>query len=280
MTAPPQIRVERLPETDGRPLRLGRHIEHDQRSLAFAAPALPRSAIRSVSWPRAVDPFDQGADITVGGTVYHGLGSCVGNAAAGWLASGNTSRPGAATVHGQPVDETLAVTLYSAATGLDSVPGRFPTQDTGSSGIGGAKALVKFGFATGYRHAYSLQAALSAMQTGPVLIGVPWYESMFEPAPDGGVRVDRASPLAGGHELCLNRLDMDRRRAWFPQSWGDWGLDGWGWFGLDDLAALLADDGDVTIPTPITVGAPAARRGCLARLAGRLRHRPPTARPA
>jgi hypothetical protein len=282
VTGPALVRVERLPETGGGPSRFGRHIEHDTRSLPFAAPVLPRSAILSVHWPRAVGPFDQGADITVAGVVYHGLSSCTGNAAVGWLATANSTRPGLATFRGRPVDEALAVQVYCRGTALDRFPGRFPTQDTGSSGIAVVKALVELGAAAGYRHGFSLQAALSGLQAGPVLAGVPWFGSMNQPDADGRIRVDMSSGLVSGHEICVDRLDMQAGRVWFTNSWGpDWCIGGGAWLTLEDFGRLLSADGDVTIPQPMPVlqpgAASAAPAGCLGQLVSRFTRKNPPA---
>lgn len=230
-----------IPATDP---RCGRHVQHDDRSLAYAAPVLPRSAIQSVAWIRRCPVLDQGQ-----------LGSCTGNAAAGWVGTDNIDRPG------QPgIDETTALDIYHLATELDEFDGAYPPDDTGSSGLGAAKALKAAGYITGYTHAFSLAALATALQGGPALIGVPWYNSSFDPASDGRIPVDTASGLAGGHELCVDRYE--RRNGvddqyWVCNSWGtSWALDGRAYFTALDLALLLTDDGDVTVPTPATAPAP------------------------
>src|SRR5690242_16937314 len=109
---------------------LGRHVEHDPRSLAFAHPVLPRTAIKSVSWTRRIPILDQGS-----------LGSCTGNAATGALGTDSAGRTattsvtisatGAAASHGlfaagvHTLDEDFAVALYSLATILDSFSGTY-----------------------------------------------------------------------------------------------------------------------------------------------------------
>ncbi|WP_329143417.1 hypothetical protein OIU91_05870 [Streptomyces sp. NBC_01456] len=246
----------------GRP-PLGRHIEHDPRSLRYAHGVLPTSAIKSVEWARRVPILDQGQ-----------LGSCTGNAATGALATDSAGRTatttatisaaGAAASRGlftageYPLDEAFAVALYSLATILDGVTGQYPPTDTGSSGIGVAKALKALGLASGYTHAFSLDALNSALQAGPVLIGIPWMKSMFDTASDGRIKVDKNSGEAGGHELELSRFDATTGEYWVPNSWGaSWGQDGWGYLTAADLSWLLSQTGDVTVPAWTASPAPA-----------------------
>lgn len=238
MTQPGDIRLERLGERSRNPHRLGRHVQHDPKSLRYAAPVLPRSAIESKRWTRRAAVWDQGQ-----------LGSCTGNAAAGWVGTDNAARMGLVEVGGRAVDEAFAVDLYHRATMLDEFNGVYPPEDSGSSGLGAAKALQQIGLSPSYQHAFSLQALESALQSGPVLVGISWYNSMFTPGADGVVPVDESSGLAGGHELCVDQLDTVRGLVGFTNSWGTgWGEEGRGYFRLADLAALLAADGDVTVP--------------------------------
>ncbi|HEY2681555.1 MAG TPA: hypothetical protein VGI59_09570 [Candidatus Udaeobacter sp.] len=229
---------------------LGRSIEHDPRSLRFAAPVLPRSVIKSVQWQRRIPILDQGE-----------LGSCTGNAGTGWVGTDNKDRQGLTLVGGKPVDETFAVGLYSLATVLDGLSGTYPPTDSGSSGLGVAKALQKDTLCTSYTHAFSIDAAYAALQSGPVLLGIPWYNSMFDPKSDGRVPVDPKSGLAGGHEIVCGQLVVENgvgTQIWFDNSWAtSWGKEGRGYFIPEDLTTLLADDGDVTCPQAAVVPQPA-----------------------
>lgn len=224
----------RIPTTDP---RLGRLVEHDSRSLAFAAPVLPRSALESQHWIRRCPVLDQGS-----------LGSCVGNAAAGWVGTDTADRQG----H-DDVTETTALDLYHRATLLDEFDGTWEPDDTGSSGLGAAKALQQTGYCGAYTHAFTMQALTSALQSGPALIGISWYGSMFDPDGDGRIPVQTSSGLAGGHELVVDQVDVQAGvplRMWVTNSWGrSWGVAGRGWFTAADLAFLLTNDGDVTVPS-------------------------------
>lgn len=232
------------------PRPLGRHVEHDPRSLAYAHGVLPQTAIKSVDWTRRVPIFDQGS-----------LGSCTGNAATGLLGTDNAARTGLTSVtvngHVLPVDEDLAVDVYKLATTLDSIRGTYPPDDTGSSGLGAAKALKKLGLASGYTHAFSIDALKSALQSGPVMVGTVWLESMFDVDPDGYVIVDRKSQTAGGHEYVISAYDADRQAFRLDNSWGDsWGVRGSAWYTQANLQWLLSQQGDVTVPVWATAPTP------------------------
>jgi hypothetical protein len=234
--------------------QLGRHVEHDPRSLQYAHGVLPKTAIKSVDWTRRAPIFDQGQ-----------LGSCTGNAAAGLVATDSATRTGQTTVTLSddpnaprwPVDELLAVHVYELATQLDNIDGSYPPDDTGSSGIGAAKALKKLGLATGYTHAFSLDALKSALQTGPVMVGTVWLESMFDTDSEGYVKVDRKSAVAGGHEYVISAWDAVKKRFRLDNSWSEsWGVRGSAWITEADMQWLLSQQGDVTVPAWNTAPVP------------------------
>lgn len=243
--------IELIPATAG---RFGRHVEHDPRSREFAYEELPESAIMSVEWTRRTPVLDQGQ-----------LGSCTGNAGTGLLGTDSAGRQGLTSVtisveaarasHGAfgpgvyAPDEDFAVRLYSLATRLDSVAGHYPPTDTGSSGLGVAKALRVLGLASSYGHAFSMSALTSALQRGPVMIGIVWLNSMFDPNGDGQLVVDPGSGVAGGHEIELNRYDATSGDFWITNSWGEgWGVNGCAYLTTPDLRRLLSQQGDVTVP--------------------------------
>jgi hypothetical protein len=255
------VRVEHLPEQGGS-YRLGRHVEHDPRSLWFAHGVLPKSAIKTVEWTRRIPILDQGS-----------LGSCTGNAGTGVLGTDSAGRTasttvtisaaGAAASHGlfiageHQLDEAFAVKLYSLATILDGISGQYPPTDTGSTGLGVAKALQALGLAGSYTHAFSIDALNSALQTGPVLIGIEWLNSMFDPKTDGRIPVTKSSGVAGGHELELSKYDATTGEYWVPNSWNtSWGDNGWGYLTTADLTWLLSQQGDVTVPALVPAPQP------------------------
>ena len=130
---------------------------------------------------------------------------------------------------------------------LPGTSGVFPPDDTGSSGLAVAKACKQKGYISQYRHAFNLAAALAALQIGPVITGIPWYEQMFEPTVQGFVHI--GGQVAGGHEIVVRGYVAARRPyIVLENSWGSgWGLGGKFRMFVDEWARLLDEDGDVTI---------------------------------
>ncbi|WP_289479189.1 hypothetical protein, partial [Klebsiella pneumoniae] len=80
----------------------------------------------------------------------------------------------------------------------------------GSSGLGVAKALRNRGLIDQYGHATSAEELCRDIQTGPVLMGLPWLSAFFEPDRHGFVDHDPKwanSGTAGGHEVCITALE-------------------------------------------------------------------------
>jgi hypothetical protein len=223
--------------------RLGRHVEHDERSLSFAFRAAPAAPLVSVRHERHIPVLDQGQ-----------LGSCTANAGIGAAATGrNFVGSVVSQLGGRDAGalESLAVDIYSEETRVDSFPGTYPPDDTGSSGLAAAKVLKSRGLISGYEHPFGLSPALAALAVGPTIIGINWYESMFEPASDG--RLTISGKVAGGHEIALDELVVEQQRVWLTNSWGEsWGIEGRAYLTWADYGRLLKEDGDVVLFTPIT----------------------------
>lgn len=220
--------------------RLGRHVYHDSRSRAYQVK--PRAALaKSVVWPRRTAVLDQG-----------NLGSCTGNAACGVLGTD----PFYDTL-GLKLDEAEAVTLYSAATKLDAYSGSYPPDDTGSDGLSVAKAAKNAGLISGYTHAMSLDAVITALQTGPVITGVNWYDSFDSPDASGRVSISKDATVRGGHEFEIVGVDVADKTLRAVNSWGaGYGDAGYFTFEYGDYDRLLSEDGDATQFVPITSPAP------------------------
>lgn len=242
------VRVKRYQPTDP---RLGRHVYHDSRSLQFPHPETSDpTKLKSVRHHRYVPVFDQGQ-----------VGSCTGNASTGCLGTSDpywASGQSVLSATDEQVDETYALGVYSDAEVLDGngpyVPND-PSTDHGSSGLSVAQVLKSRGLISGYTHAFSLEATLTALAAQPVIIGIPWNADMFNPANDGRIKITGATE--GGHEICLDELDVENRRAWITNSWAEsWGVEGRGYFTWDDLGSVLADDGDCTVFVPQSKPAP------------------------
>ena len=220
--------VRVIPEMPG-PGRLGRQVEHDSRSWAFSAGT---AAIKTVTHKRHGKPFNQG-----------NLGSCTGNAMAGLLMTDPF------WVKGRNLTEADAVALYKEATSLDNVPGRYPPDDTGSSGLAVMKAAVKAKYISGYAHTFSLEQLLGSLTLGPGILGINWYNSFDSPKPDGECPLGAGAKIRGGHEIEMFGIDAAKKRVWCYQSWGPtWGgrKNGTFWFSWRTLGKLLGEKGDAT----------------------------------
>lgn len=239
--------IDRYDPTDP---RLGRFVKHDPRSLSYAAPVLPRSAIHTVEWVRRIPIFNQGA-----------TGACTGYALVGVLGTDSDDRTGyrSVSVKADPfgvfspgrytLDEDFAVKVYSLNTRVDPFAGTFPPHDTGSNGLAAGATGKTLGLLSSYTHAFSMDALRSALQSGPAMWGTLWLDSMYDVTRDGFLVVDRGSARVGGHELVISGYDAEEDFFTVQNSWGtEWGTDGYARVHATDMSWLLSQDGDVTIP--------------------------------
>jgi hypothetical protein len=228
------------------PRGLGRLVEHDERSRRYAFDATNVTLV-SIQHQRHIPVLNQGD-----------LGSCTGNAMTGLLGTEPffaTLPAGTLSDSDASGDEKVAIELYSEATSLDGYAGTYPPTDTGSSGIGVAKAAKAKGWISGYQHTFDLNAALAALTTTPVIIGISWYEGFDTPKSDGELAI--AGSVRGGHEIVLDQIDVEHKRVWLTNSWGtSFGIQGRAYFTWDTFSTLLSRQGDVTVPVPLTAPAP------------------------
>lgn len=226
----------------------GRVKNHDPRNRDYAA--APRyTTMRSIRWDRNVPVQDQ-----------MGIGSCTGQGAIGALSCAPTwdrlSRVNRAAIAVNAHD--VAVEVYSAATEIDPFPGEWPPDDTGSDLTSVAKVLRRRGLIESYRWCFNLGTVLASLNTGPVVIGVDWRSTMYEPTSDGQLLISGAP--VGGHCVYLDEIDPDRERVWLTNSWGiGWGIEGRAWLTFSDLGALLADDGEAVTYRPAVTTCPLDR---------------------
>jgi hypothetical protein len=233
-----------------RTLPLGRHVHHDPRSREFAVQQIAAAGIRSVNHRRLVPIYDQDQDVTVGGVVYHGTGSCTAHACRGALST--------APFRHKYRSESAIITWYKEVTKIDPFDGAFPPDDTGSDGLTNAQLAKSKGLISSYSHSFSLAQFVSGMQAGPAMIGVNWYDSFDRPGADGLVSLTPGAQVRGGHEMEVTQLLLATEgnyagsdRVKIPQSWGrGFGVNGWIYMTLDTLARLLSEQGDATFMHP------------------------------
>lgn len=217
--------------------RLGRHVNHDPRSLNF--PAETAEKLTSVTHRGGGKlPLDQGQ-----------IGSCTGNALAGALDLAPNWKAG-----DKIYLEPDAVQLYEWETALEGSP--YPPNDPGGSGLNVCKVAKQHFWISSYTHATSIQQALLALVLRPVITGVNWYTQFDTPASDGQVSI--GGSVRGGHEFVAHRMDvpagatvadLDDINVWFTNSWGpQFAIGGRFYMKASTWATLLSQQGDVTVP--------------------------------
>jgi hypothetical protein len=231
-----EVETHEFPTTDP---RLGWIAQHDPRSRNFPV-RLGAVEKRPRRWATG-SVLDQGRE-----------GSCVGH---GWVGELLASpRPAAVT---PSRGHELAVEVYREAQFIDEWEGE---NYEGTSVLAGAKVVKGRGFMGEYRWAFSVNDVRDAViAEGPVVIGIPWHESMYSTRPSGLVEVDGS--VVGGHCLLITgyhpamRIKGEDWHARFEvfrwrNSWGSgYGLNGDGFIRLEDLRDLLADWGESAVPT-------------------------------
>ena len=210
---------------------LGRLVDHDPRSRSFTAAQAPVQ--RSVLWGHHAPVLDQGD-----------LGSCTGNATAQLI---NTDYFAHCRPNGY-LGEVDAVRIYALAPRLDGIQGNtYPPDDNGSSGLGAAKAGVRLGYFTGYKHCFSFEQFAAALQLQPLIVGTSWHSDMMQTDPHGFVWPH--GTVEGGHEYLCIGISYETKTLTFLNSWGDqWGRAGRFYMTFSSFASLLADQGDATAP--------------------------------
>ena len=226
--------------------RLDRRPEFDPRSRGFPIRSLltitqQEVPPRSYTWslpapmppmPADTYPLDQGSE-----------GACVGFSWSHELAFRPRPIPG--------VTDLVAQGIYHEAQRVDEWPGE---DYDGTSVLAGAKVVAARGLMSEYRWAFGLDDVVRTVAyKGPVVLGINWYTGMMRP--DGDGRIRPTGELEGGHAILLPRITgerytvvAERRRAYLYNSWGRFNGWPWGWLSWDDLARLLAEQGEACIP--------------------------------
>lgn len=151
------------------------------------------------------------------------------------------------------VSDSYAVTLYREAQLVDEWPGQ---SYEGTSVLAGAKVIQSRGLIDSYWWAFSVDEVLRALsRVGPVVLGIPWLDSMYSTRPDG--LLDCSGRVIGGHAILARGLRLKSylkgvkepvvrlRNSWGP-SWGT--NRGDGFIRVSDLERLLKDNGEACLP--------------------------------
>jgi hypothetical protein len=243
-----------IPEAIVEGRRLGRHVEHDPRSRAFVHPDPADLVEDAQGIESAIEAWTASLHSSLVSKVWRFLGqilnqgevgSCTGEAMTNLL----NCEPFQNDAEPSTFSQECAVDLYSRATTLDKIPGHYPPDDTGSSGLAVCKAAKQLGLITSYRHAFTLTSLLHWLATkGPAIIGIEWFEGFDTPqGPDAELVI--SGSVRGGHEICIHEIDVEKRRVRGIQSWGgEWGDQGFFTLSWDTLGQLLSRQGDATLP--------------------------------
>lgn len=235
MTDPQNVLTVNIPEHIVPGKRLGRHVSHDPRSLAYPAETAP--AITDCLHVAHGLPLDQG-----------NVGACTAFATCGaqncdpfWPTPSGPNAPA------DPRTNADGITLYERETADEGQP--YPQNDPGGSGLAVCKAARELGWLTRYAHTFSLDAALRALVMRPVIVGMNWYDSFDSPDASGLVTITPDAQVRGGHEVCAVQIVTADTIVVFWNSWGDtYGVGGQFSMTYATLEQLLAEQGDVTVP--------------------------------
>lgn len=241
MTGTWTVEHRRIPEIIVEGKRLGRHIRHDSRSLAYRHQRrhAPQAWV-SVEHARHIPILDQGR-----------VGSCTGNAMTGALGSDPCYGPLAARPAGVSLDENTALAIYSAAETIDG-DGPYPPQDNGSSGLSVAQAALNEGVIAGYTHCFTAYEIADALQDWCLIFGVNWYDSFDHPDSNGLITISPGAQVRGGHEILCRVIDVERQLLGCDNSWGtSWGQYGAFWMSWATAERLLAEGGDAVVSIPL-----------------------------
>lgn len=113
--------------------------------------------------------------------------------------------------------ERAAIAFYHCCTDQTGQPAEeWPPTDCGSSGPYIVTELQRLGVVSGAKLATAGESLVSLMQTGPVLMGSPWFYAWEEPDAQGFIDGDGSpgaieasinSGVAGGHETTLVAIE-------------------------------------------------------------------------
>lgn len=246
---------------------LGRRFAgHDERSRAYGVrPLLATQVQRKPTFWQMPDgpfPLNQQAE-----------GACTAFGTAHELAVGPVQVPG--------MSESWALALYRRIQATDRAMGNH--WDDGASVLATMKTAVADGLISGYRWCFGIGDVLDALMVSPVCLGIEWRDNMYDTDNDG--RVHATGTVVGGHFITL--VAYDEHPDYGPvvgwlNSWGPtYGIPdsrigvpgGVGWITVDDLADLLARDGEAVVPADHLAPQPTPDPVCVTKF-GSVYHRP------
>lgn len=214
--------------------RLARLVQFDPRSRKYPVRKLVAGETpRSYTWG-CDTVLDQGAE-----------GACVGFSCSHELIAKPKPIRGITTKFARE-------SVYWEAQKIDpwaggSYPGASPRYE-GTSVLCGVKILQKLGYIKEYRWSFSLNDLILAVgHVGPAILGLNWYEGMFEPHSCGCLHV--TGELSGGHAILCRGVNVKKKTFLLHNSWGsDWGNNGTAEITFEEMDRLLKEDGEAVVP--------------------------------
>lgn len=213
--------------------KLDRAVRFDERSRQFSIRAALPADVQPRSYTWACNLWlDQGSE-----------GACTGFS----LCHEAAAKP----VEVKGITNQVAQEVYNRARQLDEWPGE---DYEGSSVLGAIKAGKERGWYSEYRWAFGEEDLMLAIgHHGPAVLGINWYEGMFDPDSKGQLHV--AGKLAGGHAILCNGFSVKTGLYRLHNSWGKgWGLCGEAFISRDDMRRLLKEQGEACIPVKRSLG--------------------------
>jgi hypothetical protein len=126
--------------------------------------------------------------------------------------------------------------------GSETVPPTYKGTSTRASG----RAAVLFGIATRYLWCFSIDDIIRALQLGPVVIGMDWWEHMSRPDKNNFIHI--GGQRQGGHQIEISGYNRSRSETKFrlPNSWGNgWAVNGMCWASFSTIGDSMDNGGEV-----------------------------------
>jgi hypothetical protein len=183
-------------------------------------------------------------------------GTCVGHATKHWMLV-------APTIQTKANKYPTAFDLYLEACKNDP----WSENDNGDLQFGTSvlsmfQVLKDKGYVNSYVHTRSIDDVRLWLKTkGPIVMGTDWLSSMMQTTNEGILKVDRNSPVVGGHAWILRYWSKKYDAPVMMNSWGngfgkllpDGSRNGHGVIDPDDLLWLINRNGDCVAGTEVKV---------------------------
>jgi hypothetical protein len=148
------------------------------------------------------------------------------------------------------ISNETARAVYNKAKQLDEWAGE---NYEGTSVLAGAKAVQEQGYVKEYRWAFGIDDLILAVgHQGPAVLGLNWYSDMFDTDEKGFIHA--SGSLMGGHAIVCHGVSVKGQYFKLHNSWGkEWGVNGECKISFEDMARLLAVQGEACIPVTRTL---------------------------